>query len=134
MLVHVLTYPAERNGRKTLTTVQGLSKDYNPKALLKAFKKEYGKCNSLAFRFGIFLLDLLVHLADLFSLSLSACNGTIIQDKDMGEVIQLQGDHRTKVMDFLTDKDKDKMGKYALPKDNIKVSCSAKTDFDSSSR
>ena len=52
----------------------------------------------------------------------AACNGTIIQDKDMGEVIQLQGDHRTKVMDFLTDKDKDKMGKYALDKANIKVS------------
>lgn len=50
-----------------------------------------------------------------------ACNGTIIQDKDMGEVIQLQGDHRTKVMDFLTDKDKEKMGKYALAKENIKV-------------
>jgi translation initiation factor 1 len=81
----------QRNGRKTLTTVQGLSKEYNPKTLLKAFKKEY------------------------------ACNGTIIQDPDMGEVIQLQGDHRTKVMDFLTDKDKDKMGKYALPKDTIKI-------------
>ena len=51
----------------------------------------------------------------------TACNGTIIQDKDMGEVIQLQGDHRTKVMDFLTDKDKDKMGKYALQKDHIKI-------------
>jgi translation initiation factor 1 len=50
-----------------------------------------------------------------------ACNGTIIQDKDMGEVIQLQGDHRTKVMDFLTDKDKSKMGKYALQKDHIKI-------------
>jgi len=36
-------------------------------------------------------------------------------------VIQLQGDHRTKVMDFLTDKSKDKMGKYALPKDLIKI-------------
>ncbi|PUU75664.1 translation initiation factor SUI1 [Tuber borchii] len=82
----------QRNGRKTLTTVQGLPKEYSPKALLKAFKKEY------------------------------ACNGTIIQDKDMGEVIQLQGDHRTKVMDFLTDKGSDKMGKYALAKENIKVS------------
>jgi translation initiation factor 1 len=81
----------QRNGRKTLTTVQGLSKEYSPKALLKAFKKEY------------------------------ACNGTIIQDKDMGEVIQLQGDHRTKVMDFLTDKGSDKMGKYALAKENIKI-------------
>ena len=81
----------ERNGRKTLTTVQGLSKDFSPKALLKAFKKEY------------------------------ACNGTIIQDEELGEVIQLQGDHRTKVFEFLTSKEKDKMGKYALPKDNIKA-------------
>jgi len=55
-------------------------------------------------------------------LIVTACNGTIIQDKDMGEVIQLQGDHRTKVMDFLTDKGSDKMGKYALAKENIKVS------------
>ena len=37
-------------------------------------------------------------------------------------MIQLQGDHRTKVMDFLTDKGSDKMGKYALAKENIKVS------------
>lgn len=49
----------------------------------------------------------------------SACNGTIIQDPDMGEVIQLQGDHRTKVMGFITSKEK--MGKYAIPKDLIKV-------------
>jgi translation initiation factor SUI1 len=54
-------------------------------------------------------------------MTVAACNGTIIQDKDMGEVIQLQGDHRTKVMDFLTDKDKSKMGKYALQKDHIKI-------------
>jgi translation initiation factor SUI1 len=50
-----------------------------------------------------------------------ACNGTIIQDTELGEVIQLQGDHRTKVFDFLTNRDKDKMGKYALPKDSIKI-------------
>ncbi|RPA75934.1 translation initiation factor SU [Ascobolus immersus RN42] len=81
----------QRNGRKTLTTVQGLSKDYSPKALLKAFKKIY------------------------------ACNGTIIEDKELGEVIQLQGDHRLKVMEFLTDRDKDRMGKFALPKDSIKI-------------
>jgi len=79
----------QRNGRKTLTTVQGLAKDYSPKAFLKAFKKEF------------------------------ACNGTIIQDPDMGEVIQLQGDHRTKVMGFITNKEK--MGKYAIPKDLIKI-------------
>lgn len=35
-----------------------------------------------------------------------ACNGTIISDiesKGMGEVIQLQGDHRIKIRDFLVD-------------------------------
>jgi translation initiation factor 1 len=36
----------------------------------------------------------------------TACNGTIISDtesKGMGEVIQLQGDHRIKIRDFLVD-------------------------------
>ena len=40
--------------------------------------------------------------------SLPACNGTIISDtesKGMGEVIQLQGDQRNKIKDFLCDKD-----------------------------
>ncbi|CAF4970848.1 unnamed protein product, partial [Rotaria sp. Silwood1] len=31
-----------------------------------------------------------------------ACNGTIVEDEEYGEVIQLQGDHRTKVGEFLT--------------------------------
>ena len=37
-----------------------------------------------------------------------ACNGTIVSDtesKGMGEVIQLQGDQRKKIKDFLTDKE-----------------------------
>ena len=36
-----------------------------------------------------------------------ACNGTIIGDEDskMGDVIQLQGDQRAKIKDFLTNKD-----------------------------
>jgi translation initiation factor 1 len=33
-----------------------------------------------------------------------ACNGTIVVDTEMGEVIQLQGDQRKDVQDFLTDK------------------------------
>lgn len=38
---------------------------------------------------------------------LAACNGTIIGDEDskMGDVIQLQGDQRAKIKDFLTNKD-----------------------------
>jgi hypothetical protein len=49
-MVPVTDNPAERNGRKTLTTVQGLSKEYSPKALLKAFKKEYGLFHRLPHR------------------------------------------------------------------------------------
>lgn len=35
----------------------------------------------------------------------TACNGTIVTDTEMGEVIQLQGDQRKDVQDFLTDKE-----------------------------
>lgn len=34
----------------------------------------------------------------------TACNGTIVADTEMGEVIQLQGDQRKDVQEFLTDK------------------------------
>jgi translation initiation factor SUI1 len=33
-----------------------------------------------------------------------ACNGTIVNDNEMGEVIQLQGDQRKDVQEFLVDK------------------------------
>merc|ERR1712115_82149 len=64
----------QRNGRKTLTTVQGLPKKFDQKKILKVIKKKF------------------------------ACNGTVVADTEMGEVIQLQGDQRKDVMDFLTDK------------------------------
>ncbi|KAJ7046642.1 translation initiation factor SUI1 [Mycena alexandri] len=63
----------QRNGRKTLTTLQGLPKQYDAKKLLKAFKKEF------------------------------ACNGTLVDDEKMGQVIQLQGDQRVKISTFLTE-------------------------------
>jgi hypothetical protein len=47
-----------------------------------------------------------------------ACNGTIVSDAEMGEVVQLQGDQRKDVQDFLTDK-KDGLG---LDAKTIKVS------------
>jgi translation initiation factor 1 (eIF-1/SUI1) len=34
---------AERNGRKTLTTVQGLPKKFDQKKILKVIKKKFGK-------------------------------------------------------------------------------------------
>ncbi|EUC38726.1 hypothetical protein COCCADRAFT_32098 [Bipolaris zeicola 26-R-13] len=64
----------QRNGRKTLTTVQGLPKKFDQKKILKVIKKKF------------------------------ACNGTIVSDAEMGEVVQLQGDQRKDVQDFLTDK------------------------------
>lgn len=35
--------PPERNGRKTLTTVQGLPKKFDQKKILKVIKKKFGK-------------------------------------------------------------------------------------------
>jgi len=77
----------QRNGRKTLTTVQGLPEKYDPKKLLKAMKKEF------------------------------ACNGTVQSSADssdedspgpnkptdFGKVLQLQGDQRLKVKEFLVE-------------------------------
>ncbi|KAF1814485.1 eukaryotic translation initiation factor eIF-1 [Eremomyces bilateralis CBS 781.70] len=65
----------QRNGRKTLTTVQGIPAKFDLKKVLKVIKKKF------------------------------ACNGTIVSDAEMGEVIQLQGDQRKDVMEFLVDKD-----------------------------
>ncbi len=62
----------QRNGRKTLTTVQGITDKFDLKKLVKSFKKEF------------------------------ACNGTVIEHIEYGEVIQLQGDQRNNVCLFLT--------------------------------
>ncbi|KZV81191.1 eukaryotic translation initiation factor SUI1 [Exidia glandulosa HHB12029] len=96
----------QRNGRKTLTTLQGLPKgaslspdyvwhgppdadcdwlgaEYDPKKLLKAFKKEF------------------------------ACNGTLVDDEENGQIIQLQGDQRLKISNFLIEE--------GIPKSTIKL-------------
>jgi len=65
----------QRNGRKTLTTVQGLPVKFSRKKILTVVKKKF------------------------------ACNGTIVNDEEMGEVIQLQGDQRKNMQEFLTDKE-----------------------------
>ncbi|KAL1917780.1 uncharacterized protein VTP21DRAFT_3614 [Calcarisporiella thermophila] len=74
----------QRNGRKALTTLQGLPSEFDRKKLLKAFKKEF------------------------------ACNGTIVADEELGEVIQLQGDQRTKIVQFLVEQ-------ANIPKKQFKV-------------
>ncbi|KAJ3302484.1 Eukaryotic translation initiation factor eIF-1 [Kappamyces sp. JEL0829] len=62
----------QRNGRKTITTVQGLPAELDQQRILKAFKKEF------------------------------ACNGNLVDDDDNGTVIQLSGDQREKIKAFLT--------------------------------
>ncbi|XP_071942308.1 eukaryotic translation initiation factor 1-like [Antedon mediterranea] len=61
----------QRNGRKTLTTVSGISDAYDKKKLVKVFKKQF------------------------------ACNGTVVEHPEHGEVIQLQGDKRNSICEFL---------------------------------
>lgn len=86
-LIHIRIQ--QRNGRKTLTTVQGISTDYDLKKIVKACKKEF------------------------------ACNGTVVEHPEYGEVIQLQGDQRNRIRDFLRD-----IG--IAREEQLKVRCSIK--------
>ncbi|KLO13514.1 eukaryotic translation initiation factor SUI1 [Schizopora paradoxa] len=65
----------QRNGRKSLTTLQGIGKEYDLRKILKEFKREF------------------------------ACNGNIVEDDELGKVIQLQGDQRGKIYNFLVKND-----------------------------
>lgn len=57
-----------------MTTVEGLPKQFDPKRVLKIFKKDF------------------------------ACNGNIVANEEDGsEIIQLQGDHRQKVAALLVE-------------------------------
>lgn len=88
-------YLTERNGRKTLTTVQGLPKKFDQKKILKVIKKKFGKALNESHPSAIYFRLMPLYLA---------CNGTIVNDTEMGEVIQLQGDQRKDVQEFLVDK------------------------------
>jgi|TARA_B000000475_G_C15786066_1_gene361508 translation initiation factor 1 len=61
----------QRNGRKSLTTVQGLNPKINKKLVLKDLKKKFN------------------------------CNGCIVEDPDHGDIVQLQGDQRKQIATFL---------------------------------
>ena len=65
----------QRNGRKCITTVAGLADDLDIKRICKAFKKNF------------------------------SCNGAVQKDEDDKEVIQLSGDQRTNVKEFLVDQE-----------------------------
>lgn len=64
--------------------MQGVPAEYDLKKILKVLKKDF------------------------------ACNGNIVKDDELGEVIQMQGDQRVKVSEFLTNR-------LELPKKSIKI-------------
>merc|ERR1712080_580860 len=61
----------QRNGRKTLTTVQGIDQKFDLKKIVRACKREF------------------------------ACNGTVVEHSEYGEVLQFQGDQRENIGTFL---------------------------------
>lgn len=63
----------QRNGRKSITLVEGLDEDLDKKKILKAFRKNF------------------------------SCNGAVVNDKEKGEIIQVQGDQRSNVKTFMVD-------------------------------
>lgn len=61
----------QRNGRKCITSIQGLDEDLDLKRICKAMRKMFN------------------------------CNGNIAEDEEYGEVIQLQGDQRQNAKEWL---------------------------------
>jgi translation initiation factor 1 len=76
---HILNKPKlhvriqKRNGKKCITTAQGFEEDLDVKRICKAMRKQFN------------------------------CNGNVIQDEENGEVLQLQGDQRENVKQWLLD-------------------------------
>lgn len=94
-----------------MTTVQGLPKKFDQKKILKVIKKKFGTFPSRSTGFLDRLLAPQWKLQPLcpqknhqLTVCVTACNGTIVNDTEMGDVIQLQGDQRKDVQEFLTDK------------------------------
>uniref|UniRef100_A0A0K3CI25 FGENESH: predicted gene_9.496 protein n=1 Tax=Rhodotorula toruloides TaxID=5286 RepID=A0A0K3CI25_RHOTO len=92
---HIHIRIQQRNGRKTITTLQGVPTEYDLKKLLKAFKSAPHHPSLLQVLAGL-IERLLGGVTEEF-----ACNGAIIEDEDLGKVIQLQGDQRTKIQEML---------------------------------
>jgi translation initiation factor 1 len=71
--IHLRTQ--QRNGKKCITTVQGLDNDLDIKRIAKAMRKQFN------------------------------CNGTIEEHEQYGEIIQLQGDQRDNVIQWLVEQE-----------------------------
>ena len=68
----------QRNGRKCMTTVEGLADELDKKKITRALKRVF------------------------------KCNGAIIKDEKENEIIQLSGDQRENVKDFLIEQEIEK--------------------------
>ena len=49
------------------------------------------------------ILNLYFLITNFTPLQEFACNGTLVDDEEMGQVFQLQGDQRAKIFSFLTE-------------------------------
>mmetsp|Transcript_55914 Transcript_55914/g.114273 ORF Transcript_55914/g.114273 Transcript_55914/m.114273 type:complete len:115 (-) Transcript_55914:1363-1707(-) len=67
-IIHIRLH--QRNGRKSLTTIQGLCTVFDFDRITKALKKEF------------------------------CCNGCVVEGCELGTIIQLQGDQRENVKKF----------------------------------
>lgn len=116
----------QRNGRKTLTTLQGLPKgeSFFSLSLPPHAADSMPLVNRVRFKETLESIQEGVFLLTFSSISLStwsllvvlqefACNGTLVDDEEMGQVIQLQGDQRLKISNFLTEE--------GVPKATIKL-------------
>ena len=65
----------QRNGRKCITTIQGLAEDLDVLKITRALKKTF------------------------------KCIGSVVEDPEAGEVIQLSGDQRTNVRSFFVNEE-----------------------------
>jgi len=65
----------QRNGRKCITTVQGLGEELDLKKIARALKKTF------------------------------KCNGSVSNDPELGEILQLSGDQRSNIRDFFVDQE-----------------------------
>lgn len=102
----------QRNGRKCLTTVQGLPEEFDYKKILKALKK--GAWAGLGGRRSGSAGLASTQTRSIFSTRLTrvlplppllppeyCCNGTVVEDEELGKVLQLQGDQRKQVSQFI---------------------------------
>lgn len=86
------------------------STEFDPKKILKAFKKVRLASFLAPSQPASLALNRLAELpadsrssAFVTCLQEFACNGTVVEDDESGQVIQLQGDQRTKIRQFLVD-------------------------------